>query len=87
MHVTVWPSPMSHTTFDARAVAVTDVPGIDAVADVGPHVEARTSVHIHTGRPTRPVPLASGAIPIAGPSNRIESSARCARVAGLAVPP
>ncbi|MGE3449362.1 MAG: hypothetical protein AB7H92_17480 [Microbacteriaceae bacterium] len=78
---------MSHTTFDARAVAVTDVPGIDAVADVGPHVEARTSVHIHTGRPTRPVPEGSGAMPMSGPSRRIESSARWANVAGVAVPP
>ena len=71
----------------SRAVAVTDVPGIDAVAEVGPHVEARTSVHIHTGSPTRPVPEGSGAIPMSGPSRRIESSARCANVAGVAAPP
>ena len=45
---------MSHTMRTARAVAVTLVPGIDADAEIGPHVEADTCVHSHTGKPTNP---------------------------------
>lgn len=67
---------MSHTMRVARAVAVTERPGIDADAEVGPHVDGETVVHNHTGNPTRPVFPGPGAIPIAGPSSRIVSSAR-----------
>ena len=73
---------MSHTMRTACAVADTVRPGIDADAEVGPHVDGETVVHIQTGSPTSPVLPDGGAIPIAGPSSRIVSSARCANVAG-----
>ena len=46
------PSPVSQTIWRACAVAVTDRPGTDAVAEFGPHVVGVTSVHNHTGTPT-----------------------------------
>ena len=37
MHVTVVPSPIDQFAFTGRAVAVTDTPGTEAVADWGFH--------------------------------------------------
>ena len=78
---------MSHTTFVARAVAVTDNPGTDAVALAGPHVRADTDVHSHTGKPTSPVFPSSGAIPMSGPEIGNSLTASCATSAGVAPPP
>ena len=47
VHVTVLPSPMDHVTDVGVAVAVTDTPGTEAVADTGPHP---LDNHIHVGR-------------------------------------
>ncbi|MGV8966608.1 MAG: hypothetical protein ACOH2F_10035 [Cellulomonas sp.] len=58
---------MSHTILDACAVAVTDNPGTVAVAEFGPHDTGVTSVHNHTGTPTRPVRPGPGVIPITAP--------------------
>ena len=65
------PSPMSHAICVARAVAVTDIPGTDAVAVFGPHVVGPTAVYNHTGTPTRPVLSGVTVIPIAGPTSAI----------------
>ena len=74
---------MSHTIRVACAVAVTETPATDAVADVGPHVDGVTSVQNHTGRPTRPVEPGGGAIPIDGPRSSSISTASTARSAGV----
>lgn len=42
-HVTVVPSPIDHDTDFGVAVAVTDTPGTDAVADAGAHLLASHS--------------------------------------------
>lgn len=47
VQVTVLPSPMDHDTDAGVAVAVTDTPGTDAVADTGPQP---FDSHIHVGR-------------------------------------
>ena len=47
-HCTVEPSPIDHDTETGRAVAVTDTPATDAVADTGDH----DSNHSHVGNPT-----------------------------------
>jgi hypothetical protein len=73
---------MSHDICTARAVAVTDKPGMLAVADCGPHVRGVTSVHIHIGNPTSPVP-AGGAVRIDGPSNRNRATACAASCSGV----
>ena len=70
-HTTVFPSPMSHAICDTFAVAVTDNPGTDAVAEFGPQVVGDTCVHNHTGTPTRPNRSGGTVIPIAGPANCI----------------
>ncbi|KQY44339.1 hypothetical protein ASD18_12410 [Cellulomonas sp. Root137] len=66
---------MSHTIWRACAVAVTDKPGTAAVAEFGPHVVGPTSVHNHTGSPTRPCSSPSIVILIAGPVSAICASA------------
>lgn len=78
---------MSHTTFVALAVAVTDNPGTAAVALAGPQVRADTDVHIHTGKPTSPVLPGSGAIPMSGPPMGNSLTACCAASAGVTPPP
>ncbi|WP_173130366.1 hypothetical protein [Kibdelosporangium persicum] len=47
MHVTVLPSPMDHDTEVGFAVAVTDTPGTEAVADTG---SQPLDSHIHVGK-------------------------------------
>lgn len=78
---------MSHTTQVARAVAVTDSPGTDAVADTGPHVAGVTSTHNHTGNPTSPVDPGRGAIPINGPRIGNWRIALAASIAGVTTGP
>ncbi|MFY1674044.1 hypothetical protein ACN27G_29510 [Plantactinospora sp. WMMB334] len=69
------PSPNPQTTFVGVAVAVTDRPGTDAVADRAAH---DVSTHNHTGTYANTLTLdASGFVRIAGAGNR--SLARAAR--------
>src|SRR5450830_866008 len=74
---------MSQVIWLARAVAITDRPGIVAVAVFGPHVVGVTSVHSHTGTPTRPVLFGVTVIPIAGPASCISPTAHAARSPGV----
>jgi len=50
LHVTLTPSPVDNTKLTGLAVAVTLIPGTDAVADRGPHESAPS--HTHVGKYT-----------------------------------
>ena len=76
------PSPRSQSIHRAAAVAVTDKPGTDAVAVVGPQVVAPCSVHSHSGIPTVPISAPSSGVRIVGPSSAIRSTALSASCAG-----
>ena len=54
-----------------------------ALADSGPQVFGVTAVHIHTGRPTAPLPPGCGAMPICAPSRWIFANACAASWAGV----
>src|SRR5262245_40821316 len=74
---------MSHTMYCALATAVTVMPPSVSLAGSGPHVPAVCAVQSQTGSPTRPCPVVSGAVPIAGPLTRIFAMARAATSAGV----
>ncbi|MFF1400693.1 hypothetical protein ACFVZD_44050 [Streptomyces sp. NPDC058287] len=68
------------------AVAVTVTPPADAVAVFGPNVVALRVTHSHIGIPTTYLAFARGLATL-GPSNFMESTARCATTAGSTVGP
>ncbi|WP_158073295.1 hypothetical protein [Amycolatopsis sp. CB00013] len=77
-HDTVLPSPITQATPVGVAVAVTDTPGTEAVADCGRHI-ARSN-HNHVGSRTNWVP--AGLEPITGLGNRSCDRARSANSSG-----
>lgn len=82
-HVTSVPSPIDHTTRTGVAVAVTDTPGTDTVADSAAQLPG--SSHNHTGRFTNCGP--GGLEPISGAGSHNCRYADTARSAGDTTPP
>ncbi|PWU54621.1 hypothetical protein DLE60_29540 [Micromonospora globispora] len=79
------PSPGRHTTRTGVAVAVTDIPGTDAVAERLPHVEGST--HHHTGSCASTPAAALGFLRIAGAGSRSRDTATRASASGSATCP
>lgn len=73
VHVTVAPSPVTHTARTGVAVAVTDNPGTDAVAATGRHTDG--SSHNHVGTNTNCGAGGAGFNRITGVGNRNRDTA------------
>ncbi len=81
-HVVDVPSPHDQVIDSDTAVAVTDSPPADAVAECVPHVRAVTSVHAHVGNPTICGTDKIGDNRMTGPRNASIRTARAASTSG-----